>query len=93
MKVNPNDPAYPCEQGHCPDGTWNQTWNPGMPIRLKIASEQMANSATQSDEYSTRAVAIWALDRADALLAAYSESQEDEAIVAEVSDGEGIGAE
>jgi len=26
-------PAFPGEQGHIPEGTWNQTWEPGMTIR------------------------------------------------------------
>jgi hypothetical protein len=35
MKTQPNDggPAFPSEQGHCPDGTWNQTFDPGMSLR------------------------------------------------------------
>ena len=31
-------PAYPGQQAMCPDGTWNQTWQPGMSARLKIVT-------------------------------------------------------
>lgn len=30
-------PAFPGEQGHIPDGTWNQTWDPGMSLRQYAA--------------------------------------------------------
>lgn len=29
--------AYPSEQGHIPDGTWNQTYEPGMSVRQYAA--------------------------------------------------------
>lgn len=72
MKVNPNDPAYPIVLP-CPT-IWHHSL--GMTIRLKIASEQMT-MAPRIDEDHQRD-AKWALASADALIAAYSESQPDE---------------
>lgn len=40
----PNDggSAFPCEQGHCPDGTWNQTFEAGMSLRDWFAGQALA---------------------------------------------------
>lgn len=32
-KPNDGGPAFPGQQGHLPDGTWNQTFDPGMSLR------------------------------------------------------------
>ena len=32
-------PAFPGEQGHIPDGTWNQSWEPGMSLRYYATIE------------------------------------------------------
>lgn len=29
---NDGGTAFPCEQGHAPDGNWNQTFDPGMSL-------------------------------------------------------------
>lgn len=31
--------AFPGEQGHTPDGIWNQTWDPGMTLRDWFAGQ------------------------------------------------------
>jgi len=36
------EPAFPSEQGHIPEGTWNQTYEPGMTMRDYMAIS-MAN--------------------------------------------------
>jgi hypothetical protein len=33
--------AFPVEQGHCPDGTWNQTFEPGMTLRDYFAANAL----------------------------------------------------
>ena len=35
-------PAFPGEQGHTLDGTWNQTWEPGMTLRDYFAGQALA---------------------------------------------------
>lgn len=32
-KINDGGPAFPSEQGTSPEGTWNQTFDPGMSLR------------------------------------------------------------
>lgn len=41
MSKNDGGPAFPCERGHIPDGTWNQTFEPGMTIRDYFAAKAM----------------------------------------------------
>jgi hypothetical protein len=38
---NDGGSAFPCEQGHCPDGTWNQTFDPGMSLRDYFAAQAL----------------------------------------------------
>lgn len=37
-KTNDGGPAFPGEQGHNPDGTWNQAWEPGMTLLEYLAA-------------------------------------------------------
>jgi hypothetical protein len=39
MSVKDGGPAFPCEQGHGPDGTWNQTFDSGMTLRDYFARQ------------------------------------------------------
>ncbi len=39
MNKNDGGPAFPGEQGHIPDGTWNQTWESGMSLRDWFAGQ------------------------------------------------------
>ncbi len=67
--MNPNDPAYPCTLRTGPN--YEQVYFPGISIRLRIASEQMAALITTDmvDNYSTEQIAKSALAAADALIA------------------------
>ena len=33
QKIDDGGNAFPCEQGHTPDGLWNQSFEPGMTLR------------------------------------------------------------
>lgn len=37
---------YPGQQGHIPDGTWNQTWDPGMSVRDGFAMAILSDNGT-----------------------------------------------
>ena len=39
---NDGGPAFPSEQGHTPEGTWNQTYDPGMSLRDWFAGQTLA---------------------------------------------------
>ncbi len=41
MAANDGGPAFPGEQGHTPDGKWNQTWEPGMSLRDWFAGQAL----------------------------------------------------
>ena len=36
-KINDGGPAFPGQQDMCPDGKWNQTWEPDMSLRAYAA--------------------------------------------------------
>lgn len=38
---NDGGAAFPGEQGHIPDGTWNQTFDPGMSLRDWFAGQAL----------------------------------------------------
>jgi hypothetical protein len=67
-------PAFPTEQGHNPDGTWNQTYESGMTLRDWFAGMALqhipellhANLVNKSAEN----IAEWSYQIADAMLAA-----------------------
>lgn len=46
-KRNDGGPVFPCEQGHIPDGTWNQTFEPGMTLRDYFAAKAMQSLLPQ----------------------------------------------
>ena len=70
-------PAFPGEQGHIPDGTWNQTWDPGMSLRDWFAGQALASLDREAVSAAARATgrgamecaAQLAYDFADAMLA------------------------
>lgn len=41
MSTNDGGPAFPTEQGHILDGTWNQTYESGMSLRDYFAGQAM----------------------------------------------------
>ena len=41
-KINDGGPAFPGQQDTCPDGKWNQTWEPGMSRRDWFAGQALA---------------------------------------------------
>lgn len=49
-------PMYPGEQGMLPDGTWNQTWDPGMSVRDGFAK---AIASAPPGDYPTDPEAIY----------------------------------
>lgn len=64
MKINPNAPAYPCDPRI-----------PGMPIRLAIAAQIMGHLAglERRHDFTQEEDALYALEAADALIAAHNE--------------------
>ena len=40
-KTNNGGPAFPGQQDMCPDGNWNQTWEPGMSRRDWFAGQAL----------------------------------------------------
>lgn len=80
MSSNHNDggQAYPGEQGHTPDGNWNQTFDPGMSLRDYFAAAALTgllagrgDEDIRSDDWSCAAYVY-----ADAMLTAREESNE-----------------
>ena len=69
-------PAFPSEQGHCPDSTWNQTYDPGVSLRAYIATAAMQGLMSgPADEWDLdfETIADVAVKQADALLKALEE--------------------
>lgn len=63
-------PAFPSEQGETNEGSWNQTFNPGMTLRDFFAAHVIANPAIASADESTANIAGAAYAIADAMIAA-----------------------
>jgi hypothetical protein len=75
MKINPHDPAYPCDPQQF-------SHYQGLPIRLAIAAQMMAGFASWSgsreatpDYIPVDKAATCSLQWADALIAAYNEGE------------------
>jgi hypothetical protein len=75
-------PAFPSEQGSTPEGTWNQTYNPGMTLRDAFAiaaltglmsntelSEAMMKETSGDLNDAPRVMAVASYSFADAMLA------------------------
>jgi hypothetical protein len=66
--------AFPCEQGHTPEGTWNQSFEPGMTLRDYFAAKAMQAIYTagipSGVEMKYDEVATGAYAAADAMLKA-----------------------
>lgn len=59
--------AFPNEQGHCPDGTWNQTLERGMTLRDYFAAAALSSfNVVKGGDMSAYARAAYGL--ADAML-------------------------
>ena len=68
--IDDGGPAFPSEQGHTPDGKWNQTYIPGMSLRDWFAGQALVgvlNWETATTPYE-RAKCAYA--QADAMLRA-----------------------
>jgi len=50
--INNGGAAFPSEQGHTPDGTWNQTYESGMSLRDYFAAAALQGMA--ASEYWSR---------------------------------------
>jgi hypothetical protein len=78
MKKNDGGSAFPSEKHECQDNTWNQTFQPGMTYRQWLAGMalqgELANPRNKLDEAGQ--FAQWALDVADALIAAEEQEKE-----------------
>lgn len=87
--IDDGGPAFPSEQGHMPDGTWNQTWKPGMSLRKFYAGLAMQGFIMQGNHEEVLAnakqfdggnvpmhVARVALEFADAMIAALKEDSD-----------------
>lgn len=86
-KQNDGGPAFPGEQGHTPEGSWNQTFSPGMTLRdafalgtlpavIAATSAGQHMPAMQEGEPHIRfAIARDAYDMADAMLKAREAKQ------------------
>ncbi len=72
MTTNDGGPAFPSEQGHIPDGTWNQTYESGMSLRDWFAGQALAGTIAGlhgvTESFGTLAADSYAI--ADAMLAA-----------------------
>ena len=60
MSNKPNDggQAFPGEQGTCPDGTWNQTWEPGMSLRDWFAGMAITAFLSSGEMQNQLAIAV-----------------------------------
>lgn len=70
--IDDGGPAFPGEQGHTPDGTWNQTWEPGMTLRDWFAGQALNGLISNGDLIDGREelTVDWAFRFADAMLKA-----------------------
>ncbi|MCK9549179.1 hypothetical protein [Aquamicrobium sp.] len=71
-KIDDGGPAFPTEQGHCPDGTWNQSFEPGMSLRDWFAGQALAGMLTGQNVWhgdSPRLIAVQAYEIADRMIA------------------------
>lgn len=72
-----NPPAFPSEQHECADGSWNQTYSPGMTLRDWFAGQTLMGMCGNSDIAKAAmetgnagaTLAESAYDMADAMLA------------------------
>lgn len=69
-KINDGGPAYPSEQGHCPNGTWNQTYDSGMSLRDYFAGQALIAHGSHPANERVERVAEWCYKQADAMLKA-----------------------
>lgn len=82
--IDDGGPAYPSEQGHTPDGTWNQTYCAGMSLRDWFAGQIAAAFMSRPDVIGTAkdrsailaAAAQLGFEGADAMIAARSKGGE-----------------
>lgn len=60
--------AFPGEQGHIPDGTWNQTFEAGMTLRDWFAGKALSGFTSLNVTVAPEILAMWAYTQADAML-------------------------
>ena len=71
MSIKDGGPAFPCEQGRGPDGTWNQTFDSGMTLRDYFAGKALQGSRARNSNYGSWSdLADDMYEIADAMLAA-----------------------
>jgi hypothetical protein len=72
VSAAPNDggSAFPCEQHETLDGSWNQTFDPGMSLRDWFAGKALAGLLADPRTGSPEQYARATYDIADAMLAA-----------------------
>jgi len=58
-KTHDGGPAFPSEQGHIPDGTWNQTYSQGMTLRDWFAGQAKEQDIVEYQDYSENEHAVW----------------------------------
>lgn len=63
--------AFPCEQHETADGTWNQSFEPGMSLRDWFAGQFLAGAARIGCSHN---IARQAYEMADAMLVARTKS-------------------
>ena len=75
--TNDGGSAFPCEQGHCPDGTWNQTFEAGMSLRDYFAAKALqsvimvcAHDTREPEQTLEQYFAKFSYELADAMLKA-----------------------
>ena len=76
MSDKDGGPAFPGEQGHCPDGTWNQTWNPGMTLRQYYAGQALAGYRAYKPDVNSQLCTTLCVADADALIAELAKEPE-----------------
>ena len=69
MSKTDGGPVFPSEQGHTPDGFWNQTWSPGMTLRDYFAAAALQSGNSPANAFEVGAMADWCYLIADAMLA------------------------
>ena len=67
--------AFPCEQGHTPEGTWNHPFDPRMSLRDYFAAKALQSlvlyrETSQSNTYAKSELAAEAYHYADEMIKA-----------------------
>lgn len=68
--IDANSAAFPCEQGTDPNGSWNQTFEPGLSKREYFAAMALQGilAGTSGDTFDPITIAYDAIKATDVLL-------------------------